>query len=54
MFKEFSIIFIHIKEKLRKTANLVILSCSLTTGLVFRKVVAVIAVRKCELYHFAL
>ena len=50
---EFSIIFIQVREDSGKTNYLVHILFSLTLCMVVCKVVALIVVSKCELYHFA-
>jgi len=52
--REFSIIFIQVKEKSGKTNYLVSISFSLTIGMIAGKVVALIVVCKCERHHLAL
>ena len=54
IIREFSIIFIQVREKSRKTNYFVSISFSLTIGLVVRKVVALFAVSKCELFYLLL
>ena len=51
--REFSIIFIQVKEKSGKT-NYLVNVFSLTNGMAVRKVVALIVVSKCEHYPLAL
>ena len=52
--REFSIILIQVKEKSGKANYLVIMSFSLTIGMVVRKVIALIVVSRCKLFHLAL
>ena len=52
--REFSIIFNQVRQKSGKTDYLVSVSLSLTVGMVVCKVIALIAVSRCELYHLAL
>jgi len=54
MVREFSIIFIQVKENSRKKDYLVSISFSLTIGMVVCKVVALIVVSRCELHHLSL
>ena len=52
IIREFSILFIQVREKSRKTSYLVSKSFSLTIGMVFCNVVVLIFVSRCELYAF--
>ena len=53
IFREFSIFFIHVREKSGEKSYLISISISLTIGMIVREVVVLIVVSKYEILSFS-